>query len=338
MADPNKKIEEQTEETSSTTTTTTSTPATTTGAVDLTDILIDEQTIEDMDKQYKENAKTIKKGYQAQEAAVGKAYGAQLGGYNQFIGEVAKKQGELTEKDADAQRRANAYRYIAGIGDAISGVANLVGTAHGAVSQQQEYNAPGVMAKAEEQRKARKLEMDTLNARMDELKAQRTALRGEMDLKLGELAGSKASDLATAELKRLQGVGEMRSANTKAKASLAVQGMKSEDAKYRTDNKKTASASKPGEDYTFYGKDGKPTVIPGHKWNKEAALKAYSLIPYERRTKRQKYDRYGDPIKDAYQDPSMTDILYDIAVEAETNEELQKYLAALAKGGIFASL
>lgn len=250
-----KATEQQTDDSTAAGTTTTAT----TPAYDPADILIDDQTIEDIDKQYKENAEIIKQGYQQQGAAVGKAYGAQLGGYNQFIGEVKKKQDELNAKDETAQRKENAYRYITGIGDAISGVANLVGTAHGAANQTQEYNAPGVMAKAEEMRKARKLEMDTLNARLDELRAQRTALQGEMDLKLGELAGAKASDLATAELKRLQGVGEMRSANTKAKASLAVQGMKSEDSKYRTDNKGTTQS--PSKDTskirTFTTSDGK---------------------------------------------------------------------------------
>lgn len=300
---------------------------------DPTDILIDEQTIEDINQQYKENVKTIEEGYKAQEDAVNKAYGTQLGGYANFLDEVTRQKLNLSAQDEEAQRKSNAYRYIAGIGDAISGVANLVGTAKGASNQSQAYNAPGVMAMAEEQRKARKLDMDKLDARMNELKAQRTTVESARDLKLGELRGQKASDLATAELKRLQGVGDMKAANTKAKASLAVQGMKNEAQK----NKKS-SASKPGEEYTFYGKDGNPTVIPGHKWNKEAALKAYSLIPEERRTKRQKYDRFGDPIKDAYQSPSMSDILYDIGVEVETNEKLQEYLAALAKGGIFASL
>ncbi len=240
MADPNKDKDkvEQSETTTAASASTATTTAPTT-VYDPTDILIDEQTIEDINDQYKENVKTIETGYKAQEDAVNKAYGAQMGGYDAFLGEVGKKKGELSAQDADAQRRANAYRYIVGVGDAISGVANLVGTAHGAANQQQEYNAPGVMAKAEEQRKARKLEMDKLNERMNELKAQRTALQGERDLKLGELAGSKASDLATAELKRLQGVGEMKAANTKAKAQLAVQGMKSEDSKYRTDNKQT---------------------------------------------------------------------------------------------------
>lgn len=328
--DPNKEKEQQGESTETTTAqTTTTTPA---PYIDPTEILIDEQTIEDINDQYKENVKTIETGYEAREDAVKKAYGSQLSGYGEFLREVGKRQMELNAQDAEAKRKADAYRYIAGVGDAISGVANLVGTAHGAVNQPQAYNAPEIVQKAETARKERKLEIDQLKARLDELKAHRTALEGERELKLGELAGSKASDLATAELKRLQGIGKMKSANTKAKAQLAVQGMKSADKRYTTDNKKTSGASKPGEEYTFYGADGKPTTIPGHKWNKEAALKAYSLIPEERRTKRQKYDKYGDPIEDAYQNPSMTDILYDIAIEAETNPELQQYLTALASG------
>lgn len=171
--------------------------------------------IKAINDQYKAAARNIEEGYQGQEEAVTKAYDEQIGGYDTFLGEVGKRKEELSAMDEASQKRAQAYRYIAGIGDAISGVANLVGTAHGAANQQQEYNAPGIMAKAEEQRKARKLEMDQLQARMDELKAQRSAMQGTRDLKLGELSGKKAAELAGLELQKGR---DIRTAEEAAKA------------------------------------------------------------------------------------------------------------------------
>lgn len=323
------------QQTTETATTETTTPSTTT-TYDPTDILIDEQTIEDIDNQYKENARTIEEGYKAQEEAINSAYGAQVNGYDDFLGRVTQQQRENTIKSAEQEKKENAYRYITGIGDAISGVANLVGTAHGAANQQQEYNAPGVMAKAEEQRKARKLEMEQINARLDELRAQKTALQGERDLKLGELAGSKASDLATAELKRLQGIGDMKAANTKAKAQLAVQGMKSADSRYRTDNKKTTY--KPGEEYSFDFGNGKGITIPGHKWNDVALNGAYALIPEEKKTKRQRYDNYGEAIAGAYMKPTKDEMLQDIINAAKEDPAIQEYLMKVVTNPIWANL
>lgn len=140
--------------------------------------------------------------YKRQEEAVAGAYDAQIGGYDTFLGEVGKKQEELGIKSAEQEKKANAFRYIAGIGDAISGVANLVGTAHGAVNQEQYYNAPEIIQKAEASRAERKLEMDKLNARMDELRAQMSALESTKALKLGELEGKKASELLGLELQK----------------------------------------------------------------------------------------------------------------------------------------
>jgi hypothetical protein len=133
----------------------------------------------------------------------------------QLISEAEALRGQKQELDEEAQKRERAYRYISGIGDAISGVANLVGTAHGAANQTQHYNAPEVIQKAEASRKERKLEMDKLKERLDELSAQKTALKSARELKAGELSGKKAAELATAELQRVKGMGDIYSANAK---------------------------------------------------------------------------------------------------------------------------
>lgn len=320
MAVDSKKNEKQQEQTTPTTETTE------TGGITVSD-----EQIKLLEDQYANIAQGINDSYKAQETAVNKSYGAQESAMGSLINEAAILRGEKQKLDEKALKREKAYRYIAGIGDAISGVANLVGAAHGAANQTQYYNAPSVIQKAEAARKERKLEMDKLKERLNELSAQKTALRSAKELKLGELAGSKAKELATAELQRVKGMGDIYKTNADNQTKVVTTAM---NAAARTEAAKTkkTSAAKPGEQYTFYDADGKPTTIPGHKWNKEAALKAYSLIPEEDRTKRQKYDNYGDAIAGAYEKPSMQDILYDIAVQSETNPELQKYLQALASG------
>jgi hypothetical protein len=110
---------------------------------------------------------------------------------SQIVSEAETRLGELKQKDEVAQKRSNAFRYIAGVGDTLSGLANLVGTAHGAANQQQTYNGGMVAQRAEQSRKERKLEMDKISGRLDEMRAR------EKELKT-------AGSLAEAELKAKQ--------------------------------------------------------------------------------------------------------------------------------------
>lgn len=120
---------------------------------------------------------------------------AALGAYNQtqyknqgeIISAAEAKMNEAKQMDETARRRENAFRYISGLGDTLSGVANLVGTAHGAANQQQTYNSHAVVQKAEAARKARKLEMDDLSKRLDEMKARQRDLQAAGSLKEAEL-------------------------------------------------------------------------------------------------------------------------------------------------------
>lgn len=161
-----------------------------------------EEEVKAINDRYESASKGLNDSYTKQGESVKSAYDTQIGGYDTFLGEVGKKQEELGIKSEEQEKKARAYRYIAGIGDAISGVANLVGTAHGAVNQDQYYNAPEIIQKAEASRAERKLEMDKLNARMDELRAQKSVLESTRDLKLGELEGKKAAELLSLELQR----------------------------------------------------------------------------------------------------------------------------------------
>ena len=119
------------------------------------------------------------------------------------LGEIAKeietKQTEAKEKDKGAQRREKAMRYISGLGDTLSSIANLIGTAHGASNQKQVYNSHAVVQKAEEARKARKLEIDDLSKRLDEMLARQKELKAAGNLKEAEVAARQAKELAAQE-------------------------------------------------------------------------------------------------------------------------------------------
>ena len=303
--------------------------------------------IKAINDQYKAAARNIEEGYQRQEEAVTKAYDEQIGGYDTFLGEVGKRKEELSAMDEASQKRAQAYRYIAGIGDAISGVANLVGTAHGAANQQQEYNAPGIMAKAEEQRKARKLEMDQLNERLRELKAQKGALAATRDLKLGELRGKKAAEKAALELQKAEdelGLAKtVISAASRQKVADIRGQYQVETQEEKNRGKETGRSGQPQNQHQFDFGNGEGAVIPKHKWTKAAMAEVYNLIPEEERTRRVRKDQYGLDEKDAdgnpvYHTPTEMEMTADIVVAAKKHPEVQAKLKALEKGRIFDTL
>ena len=123
----------------------------------------------------------------AETAALGAYNQAQYKNQGEIISAAEAKMNEAKQMDETARRRENAFRYISGLGDTLSGVANLVGTAHGAANQQQKYNSHAVVQKAEAARKARKLEMDDLSKRLDEMKARQRDLQAAGSLKEAEL-------------------------------------------------------------------------------------------------------------------------------------------------------
>lgn len=125
----------------------------------------------------------------------------QYNNLGEIISAADAKMKEAQQKDEAARRRENAFRYISGLGDTLSSVANLVGTANDASHQQQKYNSHEVVKKAEAARKARKLEMDDLSKRLDEMKARQRELKASGSLEEAKLKASldkeKAALLAT---------------------------------------------------------------------------------------------------------------------------------------------
>lgn len=157
-----------------------------------------------IDENYKEAGRLLEESNTEAVNAITNSYGLQETAMGKILEEAETLRAEKQQLDETAQKRANAYRYITGIGDAISGIANLVGTAHGAANQEQHYNAPAVIQKAEASRKERKLEMDQLNERIRELKAQKGALASTRELKLGEQRAKHAAEKAALELQKAE--------------------------------------------------------------------------------------------------------------------------------------
>ncbi len=120
---------------------------------------------------------------------------AQYSNIGQIISDVEGKIATAKQKDEDTLRRENAYRYITGLGDTLSGVANLIGVANKASNQQQTYNSNAIVQKAEEQRKARKLEIDDLSNRLDEMNARQRELKAAGSLAEAQLKAKHDREL-----------------------------------------------------------------------------------------------------------------------------------------------
>ena len=125
-----------------------------------------------------------------------KAYNAaQYQNQGQIINDIQSKINAAKKVDETALRRENAFRYISGLGDTLSSVANLVGVANGASNQQQAYNSHAVVQKAEEARKARKLEMDDLSKRLDEMTARQRDLKAAGSLEEAKLKAAQDKEM-----------------------------------------------------------------------------------------------------------------------------------------------
>lgn len=340
--DPNKN-EEQQEKTTPTTETTETTEgknptSDSTTEEDAGGITVSDEQIKLLEDNYTNIKKGIEDSYDAQKKALDKSYGAQESAMGSLLNEAAILRGEKQKLDEKALKREKAYRYIAGLGDAISGVANLVGTAHGAANQTQYYNAPEVVQKAEASRKERKLEMDKLKERLDELSAQKTALRSAKELKLGELSGKKASELATAELQRVKGMGDIYKTNADNVTKVLTTSMNNAAALERELSGQDDNLEQPKTRDFDFG-DGTGVKIPSSKWTDVAMQEVYNLIPDDQRTKTPLTSGgvavYGPDGKALYKSPTKGEMLADIVKAAKTNGAVQAALKAIEKGSIY---
>jgi hypothetical protein len=172
----------------------------------------------------------------------------------QILGQIQEKSNTKKQLDETATRRENAYRYISGLGDTLSSLANLVGTAHGAENQDQTYNSSKVVEKAEAARKARKLEMEELSKRLDEMKTKQRELKASGSLEEAKMKFKHDKEMATL-------LSKQRAARTTAEKyadTQAEDAMKNTAAIWKAENKKTTTGStaKP-KVIKILGEDGK---------------------------------------------------------------------------------
>lgn len=300
-----------------------------------------------LEEKYQKAGKLLDESNTEAVNAISNSYGLQETAMGKILEEAETLRAEKQQLDETAQKRANAYRYITGIGDAISGIANLVGTAHGAANQEQHYNAPAVIQMAEASRKERKLEMEQLNERLRELKAQKGALAATKEMKLGEQRAKHAAEKAALELQMAEDELGLAKTAISAASRENVANIKGqyqmETQEEKNKGKGTGRSGQPQTQNQFDFGNGEGAVIPKHKWTKAAIAEVYSLIPEEERTRRVRKNQYGIDEKDAdgnpvYYTPSEAEMTADIVAAAKKNPEVQAKLKALEKGRIFDTL
>ena len=260
----------------------------------------------------------------------------------EILNDVQSKIDAAKQKDETDLRRENAYRYISGLGDTLSGVANLVGTTHGASNQNQTYNSHAVVQKAEEARKARKIEMDDLNTRLDEMKARQNELKtsgslAEAQLKAQHdrermaLKNQQDADAREAEYKRrMLAVDEMNAQAAKVRA---------EAYEYGQENPRSRTTT-PKPEHSFELPGGEILDIPNHRWTDTAITSVYDIVPNNLKTKRARMvrDAAGRDVeqtdasgKTVYHTPTKQEMLNDIIRAAKVDENVANALRRYAK-------
>lgn len=286
---------------------------------------------------------------QGQELAAINTYNkAQYDNLGQIVSDVQGKIDAAKQKDAVAQKRENAFRYISGLGDTLSSVANLVGTAHGASNQQQVYNSNMVAQKAEEARKARKIEMEDLNTRLDEMKARQRDLKAAGSLQEAQIGVQHQKEQMALksqqeEKAREAAYKERMLEIDKINAEANLKRAEASETNAETNANKPTKPSSPKKEHNFELAGGERITIPDHKWTDTAITSVYSSIPEELRTRRQRMrkniagidepevDASGKPV---YHTPTKQEMLNDIVALAKTNEDVANALRRYAKGAV----
>lgn len=278
-----------------------------------------------------------------------KAYDGQIKSVGDFISAAEAKIKERKEQDGQYRKRENAYRYISGLGDTLSGIANLVGTANDASNQEQKYNSHAVVQKAEEARKARKLEMDKISERIDEMKERERALRASKDLKTAELRARQAKEARELQFRQDQLAREQEREDARMEenrrqfdermAQEAERSRVQQDQWQKTYNMQYAKfkEEQKGNQYNFTFSDGS-IDIPKNKINEGNIERIYKMLPEDVRNaiKGEAYteyetDEFGQSVrKTGNKAPSLAQKLAAIGAYAENDSSIKNELRRLA--------
>ena len=275
-------------------------------------------------------------------AAIKKYSESQVQGVSDLITLAEHEKAARMADDETARKRENALRYISGIGDAISGVVNLVGTVHGAANQKQTYSSSALEEKVEAARERRSKEMESLNTKIDELRQRVKDVKSAGSLQEAQLRANQAQEQL--ELRHQQEATAREQAWKQKEYEL-----KEKDAETRRINAEAAetrantpkSIGKPGEEYSFDLVGGEKATIPGHKWNESTLASIYAVVPDNMKTKKPKVvkniagqneiakDEKGNII---YITPSKQEMLNDIVKAAASNQDVADAIKKRAKG------
>ncbi len=275
---------------------------------------------------------------------------AQYNNVGQIISEVEGKIATAKQKDETARRRENAFRYISGLGDTLSGVANLIGTGHGAANQNQTYNSNAVVQKAEEARKARKIEMQDLSKRLEEMTARQRDLKAA-----GSLAEAQLKAKQDREMYELQSKQRAKADEAKryadAQAHTAMREARADWATDRAFNAQQENWQKTynmqyakfkdeqnAKNYNFTLSDGS-IDIPKDKLNEVNVERIFQMLPddIKKSIKGEQYTEIvpnEDPMleptrKTSYKAPSLAQKLAAIGAYADSNEAIRNELKRL---------
>jgi hypothetical protein len=273
---------------------------------------------------------------------------AQYNNVGQIISEVEGEIATAKQKDETARRRENAFRYISGLGDTLSGVANLIGTAHGAANQNQTYNSNAVVQKAEEARKARKIEMQDLSKRLEEMTARQRDLKAA-----GSLAEAQLKAKQDREMYELQSKQRAKADEAKryadAQAHTAMREARADWATDRAFNAQQENWQKTynmqyakfkdeqnAKNYNFTLADGS-IDIPKDKLNDVNVERIFQMLPEEikksvkgEQTTIYETDEFGNSVrKTGNKAPTLAQKLAAIGAYADSNEAIRNELKRL---------
>lgn len=281
---------------------------------------------------------------------------AQYSNLGQIVSDVEGKISAARQLDETAQRRENAYRYISGLGDTLSGVANLIGTANGAANQQQTYNSNAVVQKAEEARKARKIEIEDLSKRLDEMKARQRDIQAAGSLAEAQLKAKQSKEMAQLQSQQRAKADEAkRYADTQAyRAERDATEDWQKDRAFNAQQEQIKQAQENWQktynmqyakfkneqntkNYNFTLADGS-IDIPKEKLNESNVERIYKMLPQEIRDtiKGEAYTEYetdemGNQIrKTGNKAPSLAQKLAAIGAYADSNANVKNELRRLA--------
>lgn len=276
---------------------------------------------------------------------------AKYGSADAILADYNQRMEALKKQDANAEKRNNAYRYIAGLGDTLSSLANLVGTAHGAQNQKQVYNGSALAEKAEAARNERKLEMDELDKRISEMRQRQREMQAAGTLAEAQLKAKQEREriahkleqdkIAREEKRYLDEVARKEKETEEERQFRAEENEKNRKHQTAMNNADNAaslaraaasgSGSEKVEEFNLGG--GEFVSVPKDRMNDYNITELYDMVPdsIKETAGRPKLDSYGEVI--GYYPPTQKEMLQAISRAAQNDSKIKDAIRNLGQAG-----